>query len=522
MVKKLIGILLTIICAFVWAQEEINNEDASIGTIQIETIQQETRGEKGIPYRMNYQGYLTDNLGNPINGTVSMGISIWTASSGGTQLWSETQNVTVQNGLFNVILGVVSSIPYSIFEPGQSRWLQLVANGQTLSPRSEITSVGFAYRTIKADTSQYAYATTPIPHNHFGETWSGSADSALTIKNNTTTTSAAVYGFKNYVSVTSSPDAYGIYSNVTNSYANGDAIGLYGRAEATNYGYVTGVEGRGHTTRDDAEGVYGYSRNNSTSSSDWSTGVSGYGDIANGSQGTVFGGHFTGAGESGVGEATGIFANGRGASTSASYGIRASAENSSSGAVYAGYFEARNYGTGIKFGIYATAPTTPAGSYAGRFVGNFLATGGTKSCGVKLNDGKYYQLYCQESPEVWFEDFGKGNLTNGIAIVEIDPMFIQSANTEIEYHVFLTPEEQAIVLAVANKTPTCFEVRGLNGTNIPFSYRIVAKRRGFENLRFEPVVGPTPEKISTEHERFMETVKEKEKKKLNRFDSGNN
>jgi hypothetical protein len=103
---------------------------------------------------MNYQGYLTDSAGNPINGTVSMTFSIWTALSGGSQLWSETQSVTVQDGLFNVILGTLNSIPDSIFDSGLSRWMQMQVESQILSPRNEITSVGYAYRAIKSDVAE--------------------------------------------------------------------------------------------------------------------------------------------------------------------------------------------------------------------------------------------------------------------------------------------------------------------------------------------------------------------------------
>ncbi len=351
------------------------------------------------------------------------------------------------------------------------------------------------------------------PHNHFGDTWNGSADSAFVLKNNTSSTSN-VYGFKNYLTASSSPNAYGISSTVINSRANGDAIGVSGYAQATNYGYVTGVEGHAFTTADDAEGVYGFSQNNSTDNNDRSCGVVGYASLANGSQGTVFGGHFTAAGETGTGPARGVFVNGRSAGAATSYGVYSTAENASSGTVYGGYFEAQNYGTGIKYGIYATAPTSPSGSYAGRFVGNFLVTGGTKSCGVKLKDGKYYHLYCQESPEVWFEDFGKGKLVNGKAVIQIDPMFAQSANTDIEYHVFLTPEDKPIVLAVANKTSLSFEVIAESSEDINFSYRIVAKRRGFENLRFEPVFGKTPEEIEMENKKFMEINKTKERERI--------
>ncbi len=69
-----------------------------------------------IPTMINYQGYLTDASGNPINGTVGMTFSIYTTASGGSALWTETQSsVSVTDGLFNVLLGSVNPINASQF-----------------------------------------------------------------------------------------------------------------------------------------------------------------------------------------------------------------------------------------------------------------------------------------------------------------------------------------------------------------------------------------------------------------------
>jgi len=40
---------------------------------------------------------------------------------------------------------------------------------------------------------------------------------------------------------------------------------------------------------------------------------------------------------------------------------------------------------------------------------------GAKSAAVLFPDGSHRRLYCMESPESWFEDFGTGQLTNGQA-----------------------------------------------------------------------------------------------------------
>jgi hypothetical protein len=62
----------------------------------------------GIPQKINYQGYLTDAQGEPINGTVEMVFSIYDVPKEGTPLWTETQSVQVVAGVYNVLLGAKS------------------------------------------------------------------------------------------------------------------------------------------------------------------------------------------------------------------------------------------------------------------------------------------------------------------------------------------------------------------------------------------------------------------------------
>jgi hypothetical protein len=133
--------------------------------------------------------------------------------------------------------------------------------------------------------------------------------------------------------------------------------------------------------------------------------------------------------------------------------------------------------------------------------GNVWAAGnadldqGTKSAIVQTQEYGRRKLYCMESPGVWFEDFGTAQLANGQATVTIEPLFLQTINTGVPYHVFLTPLGDCNGLYVTNKTATSFEVRELGGgsANVGFDYRIVAKRLGFEDLRLEPPDPPDKE-----------------------------
>ncbi len=117
--------------------------------------------------------------------------------------------------------------------------------------------------------------------------------------------------------------------------------------------------------------------------------------------------------------------------------------------------------------------------------GNTQAVG-TKSAVVDTQDYGMRKLHAMESPEVWFEDFGTGTLVNGGATISIEPVFAKTVNLE-EYHVFLTPMGDCNGLYVAAKTPAFFKVRELAGgtSDVSFDYRIIARRRGYEDVRLE-------------------------------------
>ena len=64
-----------------------------------------------IPEKINYQGYLTDPQGEPIDETTPITFSLYPDTTDETPLWTETQSVTVTDGIFSVNLGDVTT-PY--------------------------------------------------------------------------------------------------------------------------------------------------------------------------------------------------------------------------------------------------------------------------------------------------------------------------------------------------------------------------------------------------------------------------
>lgn len=102
-----------------------------------------------IPKLINYQGHLTNKVGNPLTGTVSITFTIYDAETYGNTLWTETQsNVAVKNGLFNILLGSASigGVPENIFDEAD-RWLGIAVDADLeSSPRQQLVSVPYAYK----------------------------------------------------------------------------------------------------------------------------------------------------------------------------------------------------------------------------------------------------------------------------------------------------------------------------------------------------------------------------------------
>ncbi|RKZ41692.1 MAG: hypothetical protein DRQ49_04220 [Gammaproteobacteria bacterium] len=103
-----------------------------------------------VPNVINYQGYLTDSSGDPLEGTVNVTLTFWNALSGGTAIGSPKSytNVNVNNGVFSQNVNV-SDITFD-----QSVYVETTVNGETLAPRQLITSVPTSHLTKQAEQDQ--------------------------------------------------------------------------------------------------------------------------------------------------------------------------------------------------------------------------------------------------------------------------------------------------------------------------------------------------------------------------------
>jgi len=290
-------------------------------------------------------------------------------------------------------------------------------------------------------------------------------------------------------------------------------LGLYAVAYAPS-GYTSGVTGENFSTQ--GNGLAGYANATTgntngvfgSSASTSGIGLSGSATATTGDAYGVYGQTATtgfGAGVIGVttaatGNAYGVFGQSSGTSGNGVFGIASAPSGSTIGVVgfvesptgTAGRFVA-NAGSGLILqGVSGSSGTNvvfTVDASGNLDISGNLTVAGSKSARVKLQDGREVALYAVESPENWFEDFGTAQLRAGAAEVSFESGFLQTVDTNADYHVFLTPNGECRGLYIARKTAAGFEVRevGHGNASISFDYRIVAHRRGFEKVRLQDV-----------------------------------
>lgn len=140
--------------------------------------------------------------------------------------------------------------------------------------------------------------------------------------------------------------------------------------------------------------------------------------------------------------------------------------------------------TGTRYGVYGSASggTTNYAMYA---AGNFTCSG-TKAATVRTVDGPK-EVYSQESPELWFEDFGSATVNNGIATVTLAADYMQTVTIDNDHQmkVFITPNDDMGNWYIS-KNGNTFTVHAANAADgAKFDFRVVAKRKGFEDLRLK-------------------------------------
>ncbi|MBU0495634.1 MAG: hypothetical protein KKA73_18495 [Chloroflexi bacterium] len=294
-----------------------------------------------------YPGRLADAAGQPVvDGAYDLAFALYAAETGGEPVWSEVQEgVMVQGGAFSASLGGMTSLPTEALTGGE-RWLAVGVRGPgeadftALTPRQQLSAALPA-----PDSASTGLA---CPHDHWGETWSGSGTGlSLNVTGvggtgifaQTSSGGTGVYG--------SSPSGNGVYGNSTTGY------GVYGSSTGG-----TGVHGETTDTTGNTAGVWGQIASSGT----YARAVVGYATNTTGVNYGVWGQSESslGYGVKGISPYMGVWGESTSATGTGVYG-----KNSSGG--WAGYFNGNVHvnGTLTKSagGFQIDHPLDPANQY---------------------------------------------------------------------------------------------------------------------------------------------------------------
>jgi len=112
---------------------------------------------QAVPRILNYQGKLVDSSGVGISGTHTLTFRLYTTESGGSPLWTETETLTITNGLFSTLLGNRTPFPDSV-NFSVPYWLEVEIDGETMSPREQLASSPYAIYSAQAGSAPIVYS----------------------------------------------------------------------------------------------------------------------------------------------------------------------------------------------------------------------------------------------------------------------------------------------------------------------------------------------------------------------------
>lgn len=104
-----------------------------------------------VPSTISFSGRLSTSKG-VVEGPVNLTFRLHDVATGGTPVWFEDRAaVEAKEGLVFVDLGAVTTLDTGVFK-GAQMFLEIVVDGETLSPRVAINSVPYAMHTADSDT----------------------------------------------------------------------------------------------------------------------------------------------------------------------------------------------------------------------------------------------------------------------------------------------------------------------------------------------------------------------------------
>ncbi|MFC2131608.1 hypothetical protein ACFLSQ_09260 [Bacteroidota bacterium] len=102
-----------------------------------------------IPNEVNYQGFVTDENGDALNGIISISFALYESETGGVPVWTEIKDVDIVNGFLNVYLGsstALNNLDFSI-----TYWLEVKIDDNNPFARTKLAAAPYSFYTLRAD-----------------------------------------------------------------------------------------------------------------------------------------------------------------------------------------------------------------------------------------------------------------------------------------------------------------------------------------------------------------------------------
>jgi len=109
-----------------------------------------TAASAAVPDFINFQGRLLDSNKRPKSGNFSVTFNICALPTGGC-LWTEDKTIAAANGVFAVQLGTTNALTPAVFAASE-RYLELIVNGEALTPREQLAAAPYSLRAAAADS----------------------------------------------------------------------------------------------------------------------------------------------------------------------------------------------------------------------------------------------------------------------------------------------------------------------------------------------------------------------------------
>jgi len=131
--------------------------------------------QAGIPGLLSYQARLLDSRGVPLDGNFDLGFTLYDAEADGEMLWSEPRNLTIVNGVLDVMLGEVQKLNESAFD-AEELWLEV-----------QVPDAGFSFPRVRITPTSFAFRVKSLEGSHGGTVTGGTTfDGAISVVGPTT------------------------------------------------------------------------------------------------------------------------------------------------------------------------------------------------------------------------------------------------------------------------------------------------------------------------------------------------